>query len=115
MAACPARVHVAWRVVTSALDRLGKKTRRAAEVSLARDEHIITIIEGRSGVAALEVVVTGSERPAKADLRAAYQLPNWLPCHRQMSSSPVVGELRAFIQSGGRSNSARAALSDSDG
>jgi hypothetical protein len=143
--------------VTSALDRLHKKARRAAESHLASDEHVITIFAGRSkqamivtdrqilivkagllagaglgvkaasfsfeniaainvhsgpGIAALEIVVAGSERPGKPDLRAAYQLPNWLPCHAPVGSSPLIGELRAYVQSGGRSRSARAALSD---
>jgi hypothetical protein len=144
--------------VTSALDRLDKKTRRAAESNLASDENVITILGGRSkqamivtnrqilivkaglmsgaglgakaasfsfadiaaihvhtgpGIAALEVVVVGSRRSEKPDLRAAYQLPNWLPCHPRVGTWPLISELRAYVQSGGRSRSARAALDDS--
>jgi hypothetical protein len=144
--------------VTSVLDDLHRKTRRAAESKLAGDEEIITVLAGRSkqalivtdrqilivkpglaagaalgakaagfsfesiiainlhtgpGVAALEVVVADYEASGKADLRAAYQLPNWLPCHRAVGNSPLIGELRTYVQSGGRARSARAALSDS--
>jgi hypothetical protein len=144
--------------VTSALDDLHKKTRRAAESKLAGDEEIVTILAGRSkqalivtdrqilivkpglaagaalgakaagfafpsiiainvhtgpGLAALEVVVAGYEPSRKPDLRAAYQLPNWLPCHKSVGGSPLIGELRTYVQSGGRARSARAALSDS--
>jgi len=144
--------------VASPLDQLHKKTRRAAEKSLASDESVITILAGRSkqamivtdrrllivkaglmsgtgirakaasfsfadvaainvhtgpGVAALEVVAADAKKSKKPDLRAAYQLPNWLPCHPPMGSSPIIGELRAFVQSGGRSRSARFALGDS--
>ena len=70
----------------------------------------INVHTGR-GVAALEVVVTGQPRSAKPDLRAAFQLANWLPCHPSLSGSPVIGELRAFVLSGGRARSARAELS----
>jgi hypothetical protein len=142
----------------SALDRLHKKTRRAAETMLASDEEVITVFGGRSkhamivtdrqilivkpgvmagaalgaktasfsfediaainvhtgpGIAALEVVVAGSQPSGKPDLRAAYQLPNWLPCPRSVGDSPLIGELRTYVQSGGRAPSARAALSDS--
>jgi hypothetical protein len=142
--------------VTGDLDRLPKRARRAAEANLDDDEHIVTVIEGRSrqaliltdrkvlivksgwiagttfgakfaalsfaeiaainvhtgpGIVALEVVKAGSKRPKRADLRAALQQPNWLPCHRGMGESPVIAELRAFVRSEGRSQSARAALS----
>jgi len=142
----------------SALDRLNKKTRQAAETMLATDEHVITILAGRSKqamivtnrqivivkagmlagtakgaratsfpfesiaainvhtgprFAALEVVVTGSQALDKPNLQTAYQLPNWLPCHPSVGSSPLIGELRAFVRSGGRAQSPRAALSDS--
>jgi hypothetical protein len=63
------------------------------------------------GIAALEVVAVGEERKRKSDLRAAYQRPNWLPCHPPMGDSPLIGELRSFVRSGGHSQSARAALS----
>jgi hypothetical protein len=64
------------------------------------------------GFAALEVVATGYPAAEKPDLRAAYQLPNWLPCHRSVGASPLVGELRTYVLSGGQARSARAALSD---
>jgi hypothetical protein len=139
---------------TTSLDRLYKKTRRAAERNLAADEHVVAVLRGRSkqamvvtdrqilivtagmnagfrataasfsfediaainlhtgrGVAALEVVKAGSKPAIKSNLRAAYKRPNWLPCHRYMGDSPLVGELRSFVRSGGRSQSARAALS----
>jgi hypothetical protein len=145
-------------VSASALDRLHKKTRLAAETKLADGEEVITAFEGRSkqalivtdrqilivkpgwlagaalganvasfsldsitaihvhtgpGIAALEVVVAGHTRSAKSDLRAAYQSPNWLPCHRSIANSPLIAELRAFVQSGGSARSARAALGGS--
>jgi hypothetical protein len=62
-------------------------------------------------IAAFELIVAGAPRPARPDLRAAYQLPNWLPCDRSMESSPLIAELRDFVRSDGRSHSARAALS----
>jgi hypothetical protein len=139
----------------SALDQLHKRTRARAEIQLADDEEVITVLAGRSkqamvvtnrqllivkaglmagaalsgktgsfplekiaainvhtgrGVAALEVVMDGEQSPAKPDLRAAFQLANWLPCGPSLGSSPVIVELRAFVQSGGRSRSARAEL-----
>jgi hypothetical protein len=145
-------------VSTSALDRLHKKARLAAETKLADGEQVITAFEGRSkqalivtdrqilivkpgwlagaalgakaasfpldritaihvhtgpGIAALEVVVADYPASAKPDLRAAYQSPNWLPCHRSIASSPLIAELRAFVQSGGSAQSARAALGGS--
>jgi hypothetical protein len=63
------------------------------------------------GVAALEVVPTGQETASKPDLRAAFQLSNWLPCEPSLAGSPVIGELRAYVKSEGRSRSARAELS----
>ena len=65
------------------------------------------------GIAALEVVVAGHQAPAKPNLRKAYQLPNWLPCHSSLGRSPLIRELRAYVQSGGRARSARAELSGS--
>ena len=62
------------------------------------------------GFAAIEVVVAGRPATARPDLRAAYQLPNWLPCQSSLGRSPLIGELRTYVQSGGRSRSARAAL-----
>jgi hypothetical protein len=149
---------VAVSVSTSALDRLHKKTRQAAETRLDDDEQVITVFEGRSkqalivtdrqlvivkpglmagvalgakaagfpfdrieainvhtgaGIAALEVVVTGHPDAGKPDLRAAFQKPNWLPCPRSLGDSPLIAELRAFVQSGGQARSARAALAGS--
>lgn len=146
-----------WPAVTSALDRLHKKTRRAAETELGSDEDVITIFAGRSkqamivtdrrilivkpglmagaalgakaasfsfatiaainvhtgpGIAALEIVVEGSQPSGRPNLAVAYRHPNWLPCHRSEGSSPLIGELRAYVQSRGRSRSARAALCD---
>jgi hypothetical protein len=69
----------------------------------------INVHTGR-GVAALEVVVAGSQPRGKADLITAFQLPNWLPCHASVGGSPMIRELRAYVQSGGRSRSARAEL-----
>jgi hypothetical protein len=64
------------------------------------------------GIAALEVVIAGPKRSSKPNLRAAYQLPNWLPCHPPVGDSPLIAELRTYVQSGGRSRSARYALGD---
>jgi hypothetical protein len=72
----------------------------------------INVHTGR-GIAALEVVVTGKQAQAKPDLTTAYQLPNWLPCHSSVGRSPLIGELRAYVQSDGRARSARAELSAS--
>ena len=72
----------------------------------------INVHTGR-GIAALEVVVTGKQPQAKPDLTTAYQLPNWLPCHSSVGRSPLIGELRAYVQSDGRARSARAELSAS--
>jgi hypothetical protein len=70
----------------------------------------INVHSGR-GVAALELVIAGHSANAKPDLATAFQEPNWLPCSSSLGSSPVIGELRAFVQSDGRSRSARAELS----
>jgi hypothetical protein len=63
------------------------------------------------GIAALEVVTTNENERVKADLRAAYQRPNWLPCDPSIGTSPRIAHLRAFVESGGRARSARAELS----
>jgi hypothetical protein len=70
----------------------------------------VNVHTGR-GVAALEIVPIGQETAEKPDLRAAFQLSNWLPCQPSLAGSAVVGELRAYVQSAGRSRSARAELS----
>lgn len=70
----------------------------------------INLHTGR-GIAALELVLAGNPIKAKPELITAFQLPNWLPCHSSLGSSPVIGELRAYVQSDGRSRSARAELS----
>jgi hypothetical protein len=62
------------------------------------------------GFAALEVVATDYPASDKPDLRAAYQLPNWLPCHRSVGSSPLIGDLRTYVRGGDQAQSARAAL-----
>jgi hypothetical protein len=61
------------------------------------------------GVSAIELLPRG-QQPGRADLRAAYHEPNWLPCDKTVAASPLIGELRTFVLSGGRSRSARAAL-----
>jgi hypothetical protein len=63
------------------------------------------------GIAALELVIASNPTKAKPDLTTAYQLANWLPCDSALGRSPVIGELRAYVQSDGRSRSARAQLS----
>jgi hypothetical protein len=65
------------------------------------------------GVAALEVVTAFYPAAGKPDLRAAFQRPNWLPCDRSVGLTPLIDEVRAYVQSGGRARSARAALSGS--
>lgn len=65
-------------------------------------------------IAALEVVTKSQTDRGKPDLRAAYQRPNWLPCDPSIGTSPRIAHLRAFVESGGRSRSARAELSGSD-
>jgi hypothetical protein len=64
-------------------------------------------VHGGRGITALELVIDGNPTHAKPDLRTAYQLPNWLPCHSSFGSSPLIGELRAYVQSDGRSRSPR--------
>jgi hypothetical protein len=68
-------------------------------------------VHGGRGVAALELVITGHPTDAKPDLVTAFQQPNWLPCSSSLAGSPVIGELRAYVESDGRSRSARAELS----
>ena len=63
------------------------------------------------GITALELVIAGNHVQAKPDITSAYQLPNWLPCQGSLGSSPLIGELRAYVESDGRSRSARAELS----
>jgi Bacterial PH domain len=77
----------------------------------------ITAVNTHSGrgIGALELVTAGHPREAKADLTAAFQSPRWLPCHPSVSGSPLIGELRAYIDSDGRSRSARAELGAFDG
>jgi hypothetical protein len=74
----------------------------------------VNVHTGR-GMGALEVVVAGRPREAKADLTTAFQSPQWLPCHPSVSGSPLIGELRSYIQSNGQSRSARAELAAFDG
>jgi hypothetical protein len=74
----------------------------------------INVHTGR-GIAALELVIAGNQMPSKANLTSAYQLPNWLPCHASLGSSPLIGELRAYVESDGRAQSARAELGGSQG
>ncbi len=69
----------------------------------------INVHSGR-GVAALELVIAGDTTQAKADLSSAYQLPNWLPCRSSVGSS-LIRELRAYVDSDGRSRTARSELS----
>jgi hypothetical protein len=68
-------------------------------------------VHGGRGVAALELVIAGHPTDAKPDLVTAFQQPNWLPCSSSLAGSPVIGELRAYVESDGRSRSARAELS----
>ena len=70
----------------------------------------INLHTGRS-IAALELVLAGKPTQAKADLTSAFQLPNWLPCRAELGQSPLIGELRAYVESDGRARSARAELS----
>jgi hypothetical protein len=74
----------------------------------------VNVHTGR-GMGALEVVIDGRPREAKADLSTAFQSPHWLPCHPSVSLSPLIGELRSYIQSNGKSRSARAELAAFDG
>ncbi len=72
----------------------------------------VTAINVHSGraVSALELVIAGNPNQVKPDLTSAFQEPNWLPCDASVGSSPVIAELRAYVQSGGRARSARAEL-----
>jgi hypothetical protein len=83
--------------------------RKAASFPLAT----ITMINVHTGpgIVALELVIAGQPTRAKPDLAVAYQLPNWLPCRSSLDGSPLIRELRAYVQSDGRSRSARAELS----
>ncbi|MDQ6805278.1 MAG: hypothetical protein M3065_10005 [Actinomycetota bacterium] len=81
---------------------------KAASFPLARISAIN--VHTGPGFAAIEVVVAGRPAAAKPDLRSAYQLPNWLPCHSSLGRSSLIGELRTYVQSDGRARSARAAL-----
>jgi hypothetical protein len=63
------------------------------------------------GIAALELVIAGKPTEAKPNLRSAYQQTNWLPGDSSLGNSPLIRELRAYVQSDGRSRSARAELS----
>jgi hypothetical protein len=85
---------------------LGPKTASFPLVAITT----INLHTGR-GIAALELVIAGNPMTAKPDLNTAFQLPNWLPCHASLGSSPVIRELRTYVQSDGRSRSARAELS----
>ena len=73
----------------------------------------ITAINLHKGprIAALEVVRSSHPANLKPDLRAAIQQSNWLPFKESPRSAERLRELRAFVQSGGRSRAARAALS----
>lgn len=73
----------------------------------------VNVHRGR-GMTALELVIAGKPAQAKPDLTTAYQLPNWLPGPASLASSSVIGELRAYVESDGRSRSARAELSSFD-
>jgi len=74
----------------------------------------INVHTGR-GIAALELVIAGAPPTPKPDLTTAFQLPNWLPCHSSVGDTLMISELRAFVQSDGRSRSARAELSSAGG
>ncbi|MGA2012860.1 MAG: hypothetical protein ABSH51_20310 [Solirubrobacteraceae bacterium] len=73
----------------------------------------VNVHTGR-GIAALELVIAGSESTPKPDLTAAFQLPNWLPCHPSIGAALMIRVLRDYVQSDGRSRSARAELSSAD-
>jgi hypothetical protein len=77
----------------------------------------ITTVNIHSGprMGALELVIADRPREAKTDLTTAFQSPTWLPCHPSVSGSPLIGDLRTYIQSDGRSRSARAELGAFDG
>jgi hypothetical protein len=74
----------------------------------------VNVHAGR-GMGGLELVISGRPREARADLTTAFQSPNWLPCHPSVSGSPLIAELRSYIQSDGQSRSARAELAAFDG
>jgi hypothetical protein len=74
----------------------------------------VNVHTGR-GMGALELVIAGRPREAKPDLTTAFQSPSWLPCHPSVSGSPLIAELRSYIQSDGQSRSARAELAAFDG
>ncbi len=67
------------------------------------------------GIVALEIVIAGRPSSPKPDLTTAFQLPNWLPCHPSVGGTLMIQELRAYVQSDGRSRSARAELSSAEG
>jgi hypothetical protein len=81
---------------------------RVAGFALAEIE-AINVYTGPK-IAALEIVAPNYPASAKADLSEAFRRPNWLPCDRSLTGSALIGELRTFVQSEGRSRSARAAL-----
>jgi hypothetical protein len=74
----------------------------------------VNVHAGR-GMGALELVIAGRAREAKADLTTAFQSPTWLPCHPSVSDSPLISELRSYIQSDGQSRSASTELAAFDG
>jgi hypothetical protein len=86
---------------------------KAAAFALT-DITTVNVHSGR-GMGALELVIAGRARQDKADLMTAFQSPNWLPCHPSVSGSPLIGELRSYIQSDGQSRSAHAELAAFDG
>ena len=86
---------------------------KAAAFALT-DITTVNVHSGR-GVGALELVIAGRPREAKTDLKTAFQSPHWLPCHPSVSDSPLIRELRTYIQSDGRSRSAYAELAAFDG
>jgi len=88
---------------------LGKK---AASFPL-EEIRTINVHTGR-GIVALEVVAVGSPPHAKPDLTTAFQLPNWLPCYPGVGESPLIAELRSYVESDGRSRTARAELDGFD-
>lgn len=69
----------------------------------------INVHVGR-GITALEIVLEGQGGRPKADLAAAFQQPNWLPCEVAMGRSPLIAALRSYVESDGRDESARAEL-----
>lgn len=74
----------------------------------------VNVHAGR-GMGALELVIAGRAREAKADLTTAFQSPTWLPCRSSVSDSPLIGELRSYIKSDGQSRSAYTELAAFDG